>query len=470
MKKRMSRKILLYSILGLVGFATFAVVLIDGRLLDALQATNVELEDRAGKVALQLEERISHVCDGIRLVSLNPIIQEGDEESVKYLLEEIMSFSSLGEALLVMDYDGSLVAEEPAGWYHHYLKLGSDLESSRGYLLNLDGTGENGNYVFARAIQAQKQGRSIVAFANLHYLSELALLGNRDDKILLFTEEGHEIGLNEPKSKARAPLLSTVANIVGRIYHKRASTYLQGIASVSKQEWLITVSRPFESFLASTAVDVFSGFDFYLVLFFPVLIVLLFIVFAVNHSRRYFREQAYRDGLTGLFNHRFFQAELRALVNEERIRDVSLVMVDIDDFKKCNDKYGHQAGDEILQQVSNILLANIRSTDVAARYGGEEFALILPGVGLKGALGVAERIRRSVKAECGITVSLGVSSFPQYASTVEDLIRSADKALYKAKGMGKDQVVAQPNGFGVNNGDCKSTSLDTANKFLDSEI
>ena len=64
-------------------------------------------------------------------------------------------------------------------------------------------------------------------------------------------------------------------------------------------------------------------------------------------------------------------------------------------------KYGHQAGDEILRQVSNILLANIRSTDVAARYGGEEFALILPGVGLKGAPGVAERIRRSVKAECG---------------------------------------------------------------------
>lgn len=120
--------------------------------------------------------------------------------------------------------------------------------------------------------------------------------------------------------------------------------------------------------------------------------------------------------------------------------------------------------------MSNILLANIRSTDVAARYGGEEFALILPGVGLKGALGVTERIRRSVKAECGITVSLGVSSFPQYASTVEDLIRSADRALYKAKSKGKDLVVGQPNGFGVNNGDYKSTSLDTANKFLDSEI
>lgn len=205
-------------------------------------------------------------------------------------------------------------------------------------------------------------------------------------------------------------------------------------------------------------------------LFFPVLIVLLLMILAVNHSRRYFRELANRDGLTGLFNHRFFQGELRGLVNEKRIRDVSLVMIDLDDFKKCNDKYGHQAGDEILRQVSNILLANIRSTDVAARYGGEEFALILPGVGLKGALGVAERIRRSVKAECGITVSLGVSSFPQYASTIEDLIRSADRALYKAKSKGKDLVVGQPNGSGVNNGDYKSTSLDTANKFLDSEM
>lgn len=116
MKKRMSRKMLLYFILSLVGFAFFAIVLIDGRLLAALEATNAELEDRVGRVALQLEERISHVCEGIRLMSLNPIIQEGGEESVKYLLEEIMSLSPLCEALLVIDYDGSLVAEEPAGW------------------------------------------------------------------------------------------------------------------------------------------------------------------------------------------------------------------------------------------------------------------------------------------------------------------------------------------------------------------
>lgn len=344
------------------------------------------------------------------------------------------------------------------------------MESSRGCLLYMDDTVENGNYAFARAIQVQNQGRSIVAFANMHHLSESALLGNSEDKILLFTEDGHEIRLSEPKSKIRSLLFSAVANMVGRIYRQRGSTYLQGTASISKQEWMITSSRPFESFLATTAADVFSSFDFYLVLFFPVLIVLLLMILAVNHSRRYFRELANRDGLTGLFNHRFFQGELRGLVNEKRIRDVSLVMIDLDDFKKCNDKYGHQAGDEILRQVSNILLANIRSTDVAARYGGEEFALILPGVGLKGALGVAERIRRSVKAECGITVSLGVSSFPQYASTIEDLIRSADRALYKAKSKGKDLVVGQPNGSGVNNGDYKSISLDTANKFLDSEM
>jgi len=97
-------------------------------------------------------------------------------------------------------------------------------------------------------------------------------------------------------------------------------------------------------------------------------------------------------------------------------------MIDIDNFKTLNDRLGHQAGDKMLERIADVILSNIRSSDVAARYGGEEFALVLPGLGPEDALKVAERIRLAVKRECEITVSTGVSSLPKYATTVEELI------------------------------------------------
>jgi len=156
------------------------------------------------------------------------------------------------------------------------------------------------------------------------------------------------------------------------------------------------------------------------------------------------------DGLTGLNNHRTFQERLKE--ETERARrfntNISLLMIDIDHFKAFNDTYGHVRGDEVLKRVACIITENIRSIDFAARYGGEEFAVILPQVSFDGAMVVAERIRLSSEAhviklngdEAVVTLSVGVATFPDDATSKDALIESADKALYLAKRTGRNRV------------------------------
>lgn len=207
-----------------------------------------------------------------------------------------------------------------------------------------------------------------------------------------------------------------------------------------KLDWMVIVTRSYESFLTNNVKTIFRGVRFFTLLFLPVLIALVLTIFIINYSRNYLKGLALRDGLTNLYNHRYFQTKLHSLVNDEKKRKVSLLMIDLDDFKCFNDTYGHQAGDEVLKKVADIFLENIRDTDIASRYGGEEFAIILPGIGLEEAMKVAERIRKVIKTQCVSTVSIGVSSFPQPATTAEELIRGADNALYMAKDMSKNRV------------------------------
>ena len=133
---------------------------------------------------------------------------------------------------------------------------------------------------------------------------------------------------------------------------------------------------------------------------------------------------------------------------------VSLVMFDLDDFKKVNDTYGHQVGDVVLRQTAQLVRGKVRSADVVARYGGEEFVIVLPETGKENAVRAAERLRKAIEnnkirtREFGnlkITVSLGVSTYPVDARDAHGLVRAADKALYKAKGDGKNRIeVAEP--------------------------
>ena len=157
------------------------------------------------------------------------------------------------------------------------------------------------------------------------------------------------------------------------------------------------------------------------------------------------------DGLTELYNHRYFQDTLRKQIDIARRYNqaLSLIIIDIDFFKKFNDTYGHQAGDAVLRQVAKILKNNSRATDYVCRYGGEEMTIILPNTSAEDALFNANRICKAVADtpfhltpvdKVNVTISLGVSTFPDNAQTPQDLIEWADKGLYYAKEHGRNQV------------------------------
>ncbi len=161
---------------------------------------------------------------------------------------------------------------------------------------------------------------------------------------------------------------------------------------------------------------------------------------------------AITDYLTGIYNVRYFYHRIIEEFNrsERYILPVSCLMLDIDNFKKVNDIYGHKIGDTVLQEFSKLLKKFTRKIDVLARYGGEEFIVLLPQTSMDGALAEAERVRTSIrdhrfnslKNKKGITVSIGISYSPHpEVNTHDDLVSLADKALFEAKNNGRDKVM-----------------------------
>lgn len=156
------------------------------------------------------------------------------------------------------------------------------------------------------------------------------------------------------------------------------------------------------------------------------------------------------DGLTGLFNRRFFDEALEGEMNRAQRYSggFSLIFFDLDNFKSFNDTYGHQAGDLTLQEVAKILILEKRTEDLACRYGGEELVLILPETQKINALVIAERIRQTVEEmklefdgqSFSVTLSGGVASYPADAKDVKSLIHTADVALYQAKESGRNRI------------------------------
>jgi len=178
-------------------------------------------------------------------------------------------------------------------------------------------------------------------------------------------------------------------------------------------------------------------------------------VAAIESARTYndAREQSIRDGLTGAYNHRHFQESLQKEIGRaERLnRPVAVLMLDIDDFKSVNDRYGHPVGDAILQRIVKEIRGEIRGDmDLLARYGGEEFAVILPETATAEAAEVAERVRRRVDERMyrppdsndviRVTVSIGLATYPHDATSKKELMDKADAALYRAKRGGKNAV------------------------------
>jgi len=161
-------------------------------------------------------------------------------------------------------------------------------------------------------------------------------------------------------------------------------------------------------------------------------------------------EMNIKDGLTGVYNRRYLQKRLDEEVqrNKRYEANLSLIMFDIDFFKKVNDTYGHQCGDAVLQSVASKTVSIIRETDCLARYGGEEFCCLLPQTDLAGASTLAERFRHTIEEQITscqekdikVTISLGVSELAT-GDSVEILLKKADQALYQAKNSGRNRVV-----------------------------
>jgi diguanylate cyclase (GGDEF)-like protein len=167
---------------------------------------------------------------------------------------------------------------------------------------------------------------------------------------------------------------------------------------------------------------------------------------AISHARVHtsVKQQAITDGLTGLFNRRCFEDLLSRELQRARRhgRELSLALVDVNDFKKYNDAFGHQAGDEALAALGAAVRAAVRSTDLAARYGGDEIVIILPETKLAKAYGLfVDRIKREIEEgfariserKAPLSVSIGIASYPQDGRSARDLVLAADKALMTAK-------------------------------------
>lgn len=169
--------------------------------------------------------------------------------------------------------------------------------------------------------------------------------------------------------------------------------------------------------------------------------------------RESLHHQSIRDPLTGLFNRRYLEESLeRELRRAEKTNhSVGIMMLDVDRFKSFNDTHGHEAGDAVLRELGLFLRNNVRGGDIACRYGGEELTLILPEASLEVTRQRAEQIRHGIKhlnvrrdsqSLGAITVSIGVASFPEHGSSGTDVIQAADRALYRAKELGRDRVVS----------------------------
>jgi len=175
----------------------------------------------------------------------------------------------------------------------------------------------------------------------------------------------------------------------------------------------------------------------------------------VKHEKehqQYLMRLVYTDDLTELYKHSYFQEALaKQFENAENKKEpISIILIDVDNFKEYNDIHGHQAGDEVLKKLARIFTSSVRENDIVARYGGEEFAILLPNTDEQQAAAIAEEIRKKVEhtvfynhqsQSCGqVTVSMGVSCYPNKAKDKREFIESVDEALCKAKHLNKNRV------------------------------
>jgi len=245
-------------------------------------------------------------------------------------------------------------------------------------------------------------------------------------------------GLTDKILRSKTPVV--INNTTNKAFFTNPIAVQEGIKS------LVCVPLVFNEIVGILYVDDFSPKKFTKIELQELEILASFAAIAIHHARTHssIKQQAITDSLTGLFNRRCFEDILsRELQRAERHRrELSLALVDVDDFKKFNDLYGHQAGDEALTALGEAIRSAVRSTDLAARYGGDEIVIILPETKLAKAYTLfASRIKREIEegfalisgGKFSLTVTIGIASFPQDGKTARDLVLAADMALLSAK-------------------------------------
>ena len=173
--------------------------------------------------------------------------------------------------------------------------------------------------------------------------------------------------------------------------------------------------------------------------------------YRLEKSVKYYKRLSIIDGLTEIFNHRYFHEIISREINRSNrySHPLSLLMIDIDNFKQFNDTYGHLSGDSALKKIAHIFITSFRNIDLAFRYGGEEFAILIPETDKAASLEAADRIIKNVRntqfevdtdTPAQLTISIGTACYPNHAKCKEELIKKADEALYKAKNLGKNKA------------------------------
>jgi len=299
---------------------------------------------------------------------------------------------------------------------------------------------------------------ALIPLNNLTHLISSIRLENQETILLLDSSDVPLIHPNQQLVKNQKPLrtyseLRENRNGQGIHVINRTANQAKILAYdiIPNTNWMVLVSVP-----RSTAVTFLSNkltwpFVLFLLVSSPIFFLLL--KFSITlakkqnelvENNRTLEKLAVTDGLTDLYNHRFFQEMLEKHLKENPHNDpLALLLMDVDSFKHYNDAFGHQAGDMVLKTIASIIQSNCSKMDIAARYGGEEFVIILPGTNEADAYQKAEKIRTAVEAHRfdgeaeqpmgEITISVGLACYPTHGKTKQELIRAADQALYKAK-------------------------------------
>ena len=343
-----------------------------------------------------------------------PISAADGAARVSGLLSRMTSFANF---LLVSDGKEDL--------YSNILEIAADLLSAcRGSIMLIDRNGEDIHVVSSKGRSADFAGR-----LKLRVGTGIAGIVAKTGTPLLVSDVEKDLRIamqNRPHYETKS-LISIPLKINEKII---------GVLNLSDKMDLVS----------------FNDEDLDLLTLFSILASLLIERTSVMEEACRFEQLSLTDPLTGLFNRRFLNHRIEEELNRSLHQglEFTLLFIDLDHFKKYNDRFGHLAGDHALKRAAEIIKSAVRCMDVVTRFGGEEFCVLLPGISKQTALVVAERIREGIESENlhsgeelgRLTASLGISTFPEDGSTVTTLLHAADIAAYQAKECGRNRSVA----------------------------